>query len=66
MRGRGRTRSGRCDGFFLGCRTVSAMSDIGYILYTHRKKPYVLSNLFVGILWSSKCAKYGDKYCLIC
>ena len=43
------------------------MSEIGYIVQTHRKKLYGSSNLFVGILWSSKCAKrHGDKHCLIC
>jgi hypothetical protein len=41
---------------------VSGVSEIGYIVYTDRRKLYGFSNLFVGILWSSKCAKCGDKY----
>ena len=61
MRSRGKRRSDRCDLFFLG-RTVSAMSEIGYIVYIHRRKLYGFPNLFVDILWSSKCTKCRDKY----
>ena len=62
MRSRGKRRSDRCDLFFLRWSTVSAMSEIGNIVYTHRRKLYGFPNLFVGILWSSKCAKCRDEY----